>query len=105
MSAERVEAFRFRIGRLVRAKYPHKKRAARTVKLIREFVKRRIKLPEDAEIVVHPTLNEFIWSRGAKNPPRTVDVVVKVFKRKEKVRVDEREEEVERLRAVIYLAE
>jgi len=100
-----VEAFRFRIGRLIRAKYPHKKRAARTVKLLRELVRKRMKLPEDAEIVVHPTLNEFIWSRGAENPPRTIDVVVKLFRRKEKVKVDEREEEVERLRAVIYPAD
>ncbi len=67
-----------RLGRVVREKYPPKKRAARTVKLIAQEVRRRLRLEEEYEVKVHPELNEFVWSRGAENPPRLLRVYVKV---------------------------
>jgi len=67
-----------RLGRVVREKYPPKKRAARTVKLIAQEVRRRLRLEDEYEVKVHPELNELVWSRGAENPPRLLRVYVKV---------------------------
>lgn len=67
--------FDFRIGTLLRAKYPANERAARAVKMIRELVKRYAKL-RDYEIEVRPELNELLWRRGASNPPGKIRVRV-----------------------------
>jgi len=72
--AKIVREFVFRIGTTVRVKYPRKKRAARTAKLIKERVKRHMKLDETVKVIMHPELNALIWSRGAENPPRTIKV-------------------------------
>ncbi len=81
--AKIVRELVFRLGTLVREKYPRKKRAARTVKVIKEQVKRHMKLGDSVKIVLHPELNALIWSKGAENPPRKVKV---------KVEYDEEEE-------------
>jgi len=73
-----------RLGRMIREKYPPKKRAARTVKVIAQEVRRRLRLDDEFEVKVDPELNEMIWSRGAENPPRLIRIYVKVD-REEKV--------------------
>ena len=73
-----------RLGRIVREKYPPKKRAARTVKLIEAEVRRRMRLDDEYVIRIDPELNELIWSRGAGNPPRVLRIYVRVD-REEKV--------------------
>jgi large subunit ribosomal protein L31e len=72
--AKIVREFVFRIGTIVREKYPKKKRAARTAKIIKEGVKRQMKLGDDVKVVMHPELNALIWSRGAEKPPRRIKV-------------------------------
>ncbi len=72
--AKIVKEFVFRIGTIVREKYPRKKRAARTAKIIKERVRKQMKLEKDVKIIMHPELNALIWSKGAENPPRTIKV-------------------------------
>jgi len=72
--AKIVREFVFRVGTIVREKYPKKKRAARTAKIIKEGVRRQMKLDDTIKIVLHPELNALIWSRGAEKPPRTIKV-------------------------------
>ena len=89
MSSEKEKGemvFNIDMGIIIRAKYPAKKRAARSVKYIKAFVKRHAKIPDDFEIKVRPELNEFLWSRGAGNPPGKVRVRV-VIDREDKVAV------------------
>jgi len=50
---------------------PHYKRSKKAVTILREFLMRHLK-PE--ELVIAPELNEYIWSRGVKNPPRKVKI-------------------------------
>lgn len=76
MAEVKEVSFNVNMGILIRAKYPDKKRAARAVKFIRTFVKRHARVPEDYDIKVRPELNEFLWSRGAGNPPGEVRVRV-----------------------------
>ncbi|MBS7657836.1 60S ribosomal protein L31 [Candidatus Bathyarchaeota archaeon] len=57
---------------------PRKKRAARAIKFIKEFIKRHMK-PE--EILITNEVNEKIWARGAEKPPRKIKI--KVVKDKE----------------------
>jgi len=59
--------------------------APKAVRYLREFVARHMKA-RDAEIVIGNNLNNFIWSRGRKNPPRRVEV--RVLKREGKVFVE-----------------
>ncbi|MCC6064898.1 MAG: 50S ribosomal protein L31e [Thermofilum sp.] len=52
---------------------PWTKRAKVAVRLVREFVARHVK----AQVVkVSPALNEVIWARGIRKPPRRVKVKV-----------------------------
>jgi len=52
---------------------PWSKRAKVAIRLIREFVVRHVK----AQVVkVSPALNEIIWARGIRKPPRRVKVKV-----------------------------
>ena len=44
-------------------------RAPRAIKAVREYVKRHLK-PD--RIFIDDVLNEYIWSRGRENPPRSV---------------------------------
>ena len=71
MEEERV--YTIRLADAYRA--PRTKRAKVAIRLIREFVSRHLK----ADVVrISPELNEKIWSRGIKKPPRKVKVKVKV---------------------------
>ena len=50
---------------------PPYKRAERAVTILRKFVQRHMK-PE--EIIIDPSVNEVIWSRGIEKPPRKIRV-------------------------------
>lgn len=50
---------------------PRKKRASRALRVLRENVKKQMKV-EDVRI--SNEVNEAIWSRGAEKPPRKVEV-------------------------------
>ena len=69
---------------------PRWKRAKRAVKHIREFVMRHTKVDR---VVIEPEVNERIWDRGIKKPPRRI-----------KVRVEVMEEDEEKV-ARVFLAE
>ncbi len=64
---------------------PWTKRAKVAVRLVREFVARHVK-PDIVKI--DPEVNELIWSRGIKRPPRRIRVKV-VVREEEGVRVAE----------------
>lgn len=49
------------------------RRAAKAMELIREFVKRHLKTEK---VRIEESLNEKVWSRGAKKPPSRVRVKV-----------------------------
>lgn len=85
--AKIVKEFVFSVGTIIREKYPKKKRAARTVKMIKERVRRQMKLDDTIKIVLHPELNAMIWSRGAENPPRTIKVRVEYDEEEELVKI------------------
>jgi large subunit ribosomal protein L31e len=50
---------------------PRYRRAEKAVTVLRKFVQRHMK-PE--EVVIEPAVNEAIWARGIKNPPRKIRV-------------------------------
>lgn len=61
---------------------PSKKRAPRAIKIIRDFIKRHMKVEtlegsEEAEsrkIIISNEVNEKIWERGIEKPPRKIRV-------------------------------
>lgn len=54
---------------------PRKKRAKVAVRIVREFIKRHMRV----EVVkISPKLNEALWSRSAEKPPRRARVKAKV---------------------------
>lgn len=53
-----------------------KKRAKRAVRLVRDFIIRHMKIEDDSDLTLDPSLNEFLWSRGIEKPPRRVRVRV-----------------------------
>jgi large subunit ribosomal protein L31e len=63
---------------------PRNKRAPRAVRIIRDFIKRHMKLEagrkgedeevESKKIVISSEVNEKIWSRGIQKPPRKIRV-------------------------------
>lgn len=61
---------------------PSKKRAPRAIRIIRDFIKRHMKLEtvEDSEeaeakrIIISNEVNERIWGRGIEKPPRKIRV-------------------------------
>jgi large subunit ribosomal protein L31e len=62
---------------------PPNKRAPRAIKIIREFVKRHMKIrqinsgdEEEEKLVILNEVNEKIWSRGIEKPPRKIRVRV-----------------------------
>ncbi len=65
---------------------PRGKRAPRAMRIIKEFVKRHMKV-DDENIWIDDQVNEFIWKKGIQKPPRKVmlrlvkivDGVVEVF--------------------------
>jgi len=50
-------------------------RAKRAVDLIRRFVSRHAKVSVDSVVILND-VNNFVWSRGIKRPPRRVKVLV-----------------------------
>ena len=50
---------------------PRWRRTPRAIRMLREFVKRHMKAEG---VIISEELNEFIWSRGSKKPPRKVRV-------------------------------
>lgn len=56
-------------------KVPYKRRAKKAVALIQKFVKRHMKTDEKS-VRVGTQLNEAIWARGIKFPPRKVKVQI-----------------------------
>jgi len=50
-------------------------RAKRAVDLIRRFVSRHAKVSTDSVVILND-VNNFVWSRGIKRPPRRVKVLV-----------------------------
>jgi len=81
---ERVLTIRF-FPRILSA--PKWKRAKKAAKVLRELVDKYVKYAPHPEtgnkvrlikrrIWIHPKINEQIWSRGAKNPPRRIRVRV-----------------------------
>ena len=53
---------------------PRTKRAPRAMRMIREFIVRHMK---SDDILIDPLINEYIWSRGIKKPPRRISVLAK----------------------------
>jgi large subunit ribosomal protein L31e len=61
---------------------PSNKRAARAIRIIKDFIIRHMKLREKEEfvegtvgrLIISNDVNERIWSRGIKKPPRKVRV-------------------------------
>jgi len=49
-------------------------RAARAVRLLREYVKRHFKKAK--RVVIDSEVNEYIWQRSIEKPPRRVKVIV-----------------------------
>ncbi|RMG34205.1 MAG: 50S ribosomal protein L31e [Methanobacteriota archaeon] len=52
---------------------PRNKRAPRAVRLLKEFIKRHMKVDDD-QIYIGQEVNEFIWRRGIQKPPRKIPV-------------------------------
>ncbi|OYT61407.1 MAG: 50S ribosomal protein L31e [Thermofilum sp. ex4484_15] len=53
---------------------PRPKRANKAIKLIREFVRRHLKVER---VVIGNDVNEKIWERNRERPPRRIKVKVK----------------------------
>lgn len=52
---------------------PRKKRSPRAIRIIREFIKRHMKV-DDSSIRISSEVNEKIWSKGIEKPPRKVRI-------------------------------
>ncbi|AFC99205.1 Ribosomal protein L31E [Methanocella conradii HZ254] len=53
--------------------YPRWKKANLAVKLIRQYLSRHMKVEED-KIKINAPLNEAVWARGIRKPPRRIRV-------------------------------
>lgn len=51
-----------------------KKRAKRAVNMVKAFITRHMKVEEEEDLSLDPTLNEYLWERGIEKPPRRVRV-------------------------------
>ncbi len=60
-------------------------RADRAIRLIRKYVARHYK--EAEKIVIHNSVNEYIWSRGREKPPRRIVVEIRYNKNEKEVKV------------------
>jgi large subunit ribosomal protein L31e len=56
---------------------PRWRRAARAIRFVRAFVARHMKAEE---VKIDPKVSEYVWSRGAKKPPRKVKVKAVKYK-------------------------
>lgn len=60
-------------------------RADRAIKLISKYVARHYK---DAEkIIIHNSVNEYIWSRSREKPPRRIVVEIRYNKNRKEAKV------------------
>lgn len=57
---------------------PRNKRAPRTVRLLKEWVVRHLKVEEE-NILIAQAVNEYIWARGIQKPPRRITVQAKKY--------------------------
>jgi len=74
MSEEKVVLEREYIIPLRKAYYRQRKqRAARAIRIIKEFIKRHTKADD---VIIDNRVNEYVWSRGIEKPPRRVKVRV-----------------------------
>ena len=60
-------------------------RAKRAVDLLRHLVARHAKVPLESVVILNE-VNEYIWSRGIRRPPRRVKVHIKVVREEDKVK-------------------
>ncbi len=49
-------------------------RAARAVRLLKEYVKRHFKKAK--RVVINSEVNEYIWQRSVEKPPRRIKVII-----------------------------
>ena len=70
--------------------YTRTKRAIRTVKILREFIARHMKV-EPQEVKISSTVNSYLWRDSIQRPPRKVKV--KVVKDAQQVTVSMHDEE------------
>jgi large subunit ribosomal protein L31e len=54
-------------------KTPRHRRAKRAVTEIKQFAAKHMK---SEEIIIEPKLNEMLWNRGIRNPPRRITVTM-----------------------------
>lgn len=66
-----------------------RKRAARAIRFLREFIKRHMKCDV---VKISNEVNEYIWSRGIEKPPRKIKV--KALKYRKLVKGKEEEKEI-----------
>ncbi len=52
---------------------PVTKRAPRAMRILREFIRRHMKV-ENEDIIISNEVNEKVWSRGIEKPPRKVRI-------------------------------
>ena len=71
MSEEVSRLYTIPLGRV--DEVPRYKRAAKAMRVIREFVRKHMKTEE---VKIAPEVSEQIWKRGIENPPRRVTVNV-----------------------------
>ncbi len=60
-------------------------RSDRAVRLVRRYVARHFK--EAEKIIIHPSVNEYIWSRGREKPPRRIVVEIRFDKEEKTAKV------------------
>ena len=58
---------------------PRTKRARYAILLIKKFVEKHFRVEKDM-VLIDQNLNEVIWERGIKRPPRKVRVLISKFK-------------------------
>lgn len=60
-------------------------RAARAIRLLREYVKRHFKKAK--RVVIDSEVNEYIWQRSVEKPPRRIKVIVSFDQEEEVAKV------------------
>ena len=61
---------------------PRTKRAKKAIKVIREFLKRHMKVERLEDVVIGKSINEAVWKRGIQKPPRRIRVHAVVYEGK-----------------------
>ncbi len=67
-------------------KVPRTRRAKYAIKLIRHFISRHMKVPEE-NVWIDNRVNEAIWSRGMQKPPTKITVKAIKFEEEDTVEV------------------